>query len=633
MTLLPIVGRELRVAARKRSTFWLRIVAALVALVISSGVMIILHVSRMPSANVGGALFATLTWLSLGAALSAGLFFTSDCLSEEKREGTLGFLFLTDLRGYDVVAGKLLATSLRCSYALLAIFPILAITLLIGGVTGAQFSKTLLALANALFCSLAAGMFVSALSRDSQKAMMATLLLVLVLAAGGPVADAILDDIQGRPTGPLFSLSSAFFVFRIADSWGTTPYWQALFISQGIAWVLLVFACVLVPRTWQEKGRRKRVAQDRAYSWRYGGRRRRRALRRKLLEANPVMWLACREQWQALTIWTVAIVMLCGFVYLASSSWSYAQLIGWQPLSWIAMLVIYLWLASHATRFFVDARRSGIIELLLVSPVDSAAIVRGQWRALLRMFALPVLIIVCAQLASSVLIHYALISGSAAMATTTTVVTISNGTSATVITTARGKNKFTNSTSTSFGGTNATNSGTNSSNTFTASAPSPSRGQQTAVIVTTAITGAVTSLANLIALCWFGMWMGMTSKSNNLATLKTIAFVQVVPLLVSYFISGILMMLVMLPFFAGSVRSGKSSNNSWLNSIAVWMPFLYTGLVAIFCLGKDIGFTLWARKKLRLSFREQAARGIVPIRFAPPLLPPPIAPPVVAAQK
>ena len=29
MTFLPIVGRELRVAARKRSTFWVRIIATL----------------------------------------------------------------------------------------------------------------------------------------------------------------------------------------------------------------------------------------------------------------------------------------------------------------------------------------------------------------------------------------------------------------------------------------------------------------------------------------------------------------------------------------------------------------------------------------------------------------------------
>lgn len=117
---LPIVERELRVAARKRSTFWVRISAAFTAMVIGGGFLILSAVAGFAFAtrSLGSVLFGLLTWLCLAASLSAGLFFTADCLSEEKREGTLGFLFLTDLRGYDVVLGKLLATSLRCVYAL-----------------------------------------------------------------------------------------------------------------------------------------------------------------------------------------------------------------------------------------------------------------------------------------------------------------------------------------------------------------------------------------------------------------------------------------------------------------------------------------------------------------------------------
>ena len=115
VTFLPIVERELRVASRQRSTFWTRLIAAVVALIIAVGFLVISYWQSFifGPTILGKALFGVLTWLSLGVALSAGLFFTADCLSEEKREGTLGFLFLTDLRGYDVVLGKLLATSLR----------------------------------------------------------------------------------------------------------------------------------------------------------------------------------------------------------------------------------------------------------------------------------------------------------------------------------------------------------------------------------------------------------------------------------------------------------------------------------------------------------------------------------------
>src|SRR5260221_10716681 len=209
MTFLPIAERELRVASRKRSTFWLRVIAALVALVIGCGFLAIsmgaASVGLGPTA-MGKALFSVLTWLSFAAGTSAGFFFTSDCLSEEKREGTLGFLFLTDLRGYDVVAGKLLATSLRGLFALLALLPILAITLLMGGVTGAQFWKTALSLVNALFFSLSVGLFVSTISHDSQKAMAATFVLLCLFVAAGPIIDAIYAKVHKTGFVPYASL-------------------------------------------------------------------------------------------------------------------------------------------------------------------------------------------------------------------------------------------------------------------------------------------------------------------------------------------------------------------------------------------------------------------------------------------
>src|SRR5579859_4256361 len=104
MTFLPVAERELRVAARKRSTIWLRVLAALLALLIGSGFLAISTATGISTAQFGAGLFGTLTWLALATTLGAGLFFTADSLSEEKREGTLGFLFLTDLGGLEVVS-------------------------------------------------------------------------------------------------------------------------------------------------------------------------------------------------------------------------------------------------------------------------------------------------------------------------------------------------------------------------------------------------------------------------------------------------------------------------------------------------------------------------------------------------
>src|SRR5215469_11630653 len=106
-------------------------------------------------------MFSVLTFYAFGLCLLAGVFFTAHSLTEEKREGTLGLLFLTDLKGYDVVLGKFAAVSLNAFYALLALMPMTALPLLLGGVTGAEFWRMALALINALFFSLAAGICVS----------------------------------------------------------------------------------------------------------------------------------------------------------------------------------------------------------------------------------------------------------------------------------------------------------------------------------------------------------------------------------------------------------------------------------------------------------------------------------------
>src|SRR5438876_11965208 len=160
MTFLPIVERELRVTARRRSTYWNRALSALAAILIFGGALIF----ETPAApkELGKDVFNILSGLFFLSSLAAGVRYTADCLREEKREGTIGLLFLTDLRGYDVVLGKLIATSLNSFYGLLAVFPALAIPLLFGGVTVGEFWRMVLLLANTLFFSVTAGLFVSA---------------------------------------------------------------------------------------------------------------------------------------------------------------------------------------------------------------------------------------------------------------------------------------------------------------------------------------------------------------------------------------------------------------------------------------------------------------------------------------
>src|SRR5947209_10079973 len=106
-----------------------------------------------PPHEVALILFRILTGASVLYCLLSGVRSTADCLSEEKREGTLGLLFLTDLKGYDIVLGKLMATSLSGIYGVLAIVPVLAVPLLMGGITLGEFERMALVAFDALFFS------------------------------------------------------------------------------------------------------------------------------------------------------------------------------------------------------------------------------------------------------------------------------------------------------------------------------------------------------------------------------------------------------------------------------------------------------------------------------------------------
>jgi hypothetical protein len=586
MTFLPIVDRELRVAARKQSTFWLRVASALAGLVIGGGLMMLSWIGAFGASAMGDALFSVLTWLALLVALAAGLFFTSDCLSEEKREGTLGFLFLTDLRGYDVVGGKLLATSLRVTYALMSVIPILAVAFLMGAVSGPQYWKTALALLNALFFSLCAGLIVSALSRDAQKALGGTVLLLLLLVLGGPAIDVMYSHAQGRHFKPLLSLASPGYVFTLAGAWGRSPYWRALGISHALGWGMLALGCLAVPRSWQEKGL-KPGASRRSYWWRYGGARRRQRLRRKLLDRNPILWLSCRERWQSLA--ALAVSLIVAGVLAAFAVWKAQDNLWnlWGVLSWLSVALLYLWMASQAGRFFIQARRTGLIELLLVAPLTVKQVVQGQWRAIVRMFAAPV----------GLLLLVELVGGCLAYRTTW-------GTAV------------------------------------------PPR-WHTLAALGTASASTLSTLASLAAVAWFGMWMGMTSKNASLVTLKTVAFVKVIPFLAIYFVTMYaIFLLVILPQTMRMTRAPAGpvtttvTNASGGTTVTVtsagplaamtplYISLLMTGLPAALNVALDLGFIALARSRLHSTFRQLAMSSLGPAQVEP-ARPPASGPPVM----
>jgi len=454
------------------------------------------------------------------------------------------------------------------------------------------------------------------LSHDSQKAMGGTFLWLFIIIAAGPITDGIIAGIRHVGFAPYFSITSPGYLFVSAGAWGSSPYWTTLLVTQGITWVLFAFASLLLPRTWQQKASKTAGAtRGWVYAWKYGSRRRRERIRRKLLSRDTIVWLACRERWQSLGIWIIALIGVAAFIAVAVGLpieyWA-----AWQFIRWFFLFAFYLWASSQASRFFVDARKSGLTELLLAAPLSEGQIVRGHWRALLRMYGLPILILIGLNLGGALLSSNSWGRMSRTAMTTAgtssitnsingtnvvTTTTVSNG--VITVTTINGTNVSTQVTRQPFGGT-------------------PTSSAALLISIVTAGASGLTLAANLIALCWFGMWMGVTSRNANFATLKTLLFVQIIPVMVIYFSAQILSLLLFIPML-NKTSSASSSFGFML------FPLISTLTVCLLSVGKDIFFIVWSRNRLYGSFREQAARsfdqprGII-AQPAPPIVGPPV---------
>jgi ABC-type transport system involved in multi-copper enzyme maturation permease subunit len=401
MTFLPIVWRELRLASRRRATYWLRSGAALAILI--AGTWLFVMLQGAPTRELSTLLFGVLTGGAVVFALLSGPRATADCISEEKREGTLGLLFLTDLKGYDVVLGKLVAGSLNSFYTVVAMVPMLAIPLLLGGgITLAEFGRMALVTLDALFFSLTAGICASSICRSAQRSAGVCSLTIIsftvLVPAAAACAAALYKTSSVNRVCLLPSVGFSYYLafdspYRLSKAW----FWTSLAVVQGLSWLGLVLASLITPRSWQDKqvgGSSGRSWRERWRDWSYGGPQERLAFRRYALEKNPVFWLTARARMKAIGIW--------GFLTLFAGVWVWCW---WKfRREWLnegvyvgtALLVnlsLRFWFAGEATRAIAEQRKAGALELLLSTPLQVPAILKGQWIALKRQFLGPVIFV------------------------------------------------------------------------------------------------------------------------------------------------------------------------------------------------------------------------------------------------
>ena len=212
MNTFPIVDRELRAASRRRITWWLRVVSVILGLLMA---LLFINLSRQNPVFQGlFAMRAVAVILAILAGVS-GCFLTADCISSERREGTLGLLFLTTLRSRDVILGKLTAAALNMTYGLLAVLPVLLLTILAGGVAAGEVVRYAIVILATLFLSLSLGLLVSTYTHHSTRAAMTTVITMLLITFLPVLVLETLRGILRMPTLYLgFPTFSTFYAMR-----------------------------------------------------------------------------------------------------------------------------------------------------------------------------------------------------------------------------------------------------------------------------------------------------------------------------------------------------------------------------------------------------------------------------------
>jgi hypothetical protein len=358
---LAVIGRELRAESRRPHSYWLRVLAA-GGIILLFGSFVV--TSQLDAAYIGGALFDLLHWSLVVACWVLTPLMTADCISRERREGTLGLLFLTPLRPMDVILGKSGVHILRVLTLFVAALPILGMPFVLGGVAWQMAlpaladigGAVLLGIASGLYASIQGGSMIQVMVRA--EAYAAGLALVSAMLTAFGTGNAVAAAFSGwaltgpfllllmKPTGDLILFMIIFFrtTRALEKNWqeeagGTEqPKWVKIFSGSEF---------------WRE-----------VFHWNTS----------QTLDHNPMAWLQ-EYSWTArLTKW--AWFLGLGFAELVLlASGDERGLLGLQP---VVASILASGIAFSAAGSFRRERQDGLLELLLVTPLSTWRVLGGR---------------------------------------------------------------------------------------------------------------------------------------------------------------------------------------------------------------------------------------------------------------
>ena len=418
MRVLPVITRELRAQARQAFTYSMRMLGVMALLV----TMLVLMFGDDFGAGNGSGLFVKLHRVVLLSIWILVPLSAADCISRERREGTLGLLFLTQLRPGDIVVAKTIAHVLRALTLWFVSLPVQMLPVLNGGVAWEHVLFSCVVNFWSISFVVSVSVVASASCQRASRAM------ALTAALGGVLAMILAYVFAVVIAFSFFLLLNQFAsaaILGFGQDWnwfgafveiakeplmcvkgffacimGDENTWQGLsqmpsaaakncflaafgvgaLFAFGVSSLLLWIAVKIISRHWQDSIRSARVEKLeqvflKPVLWVSFLKRR---MKRKL-ERNPIGWLEQRSWSGRIVSWVwFTIVIVVYSMMLTGRNFMYG-LSDTQPLmAWLLAVSI----AATTAASFRRERENGVLELLLVSPLKSREIIKGRLRGL-----------------------------------------------------------------------------------------------------------------------------------------------------------------------------------------------------------------------------------------------------------
>jgi ABC-type transport system involved in multi-copper enzyme maturation permease subunit len=387
----PVIERELRVEARRPSNYWSRFIWGLAGVAALAVVVV-----ALPEKIQTGSYLFSMVHLALAIMLLlVPPVATADTISRERREGTLGLLFLTPQTARQIVLGKLSVRLFRLFYFWLMFVPLLMLPMLTGGLQIQEVVLSIAILFSLLLSGTAVSLIASAISVQFAAAIFRALFFATLinLAIGALTANAPTFFFKTRQPfdepwiirifilGPFFILLPGQLLQGLA--------W--LFPSPNLAWsflpgliafplLLLCFSILYCTRRIKRYAEpnietpRQAIIRQRFFTpvlWK----KRFHASMRRRLQRNPFSWLEYRAPWsRAARLAALLALVIVETLLIYQNDGLDLFLAAQFFLLWILLLMI----AVKSTTSFQLEKETGAFELILVTPITEKTLVTGR---------------------------------------------------------------------------------------------------------------------------------------------------------------------------------------------------------------------------------------------------------------